>query len=72
MAQPDIQSPTKAPTRERLDAALRLVLDNSRTTTEAAAHVGVSYNTFIRFKVPTFRIGKERRIWLADLDAMAK
>jgi hypothetical protein len=58
------------PTREQCVAALNLVLDNSFTQTEAAARVGVSYMVFRRRSVRSFFIGREQRIWLADLEGV--
>jgi excisionase family DNA binding protein len=70
-------APTTAdtPTREDLDAALALVLDNSVDLTGAAAQTGRSYTTLRRQiaegDIPAFRFGRDIRMWLLDIKALA-
>jgi hypothetical protein len=58
---------TESPTRDQLEDAVALVLNYSVTTTEAAADFGLSYNAFRKRGIPVFKIGREHRIWLIDL-----
>jgi hypothetical protein len=57
------------PTRQHLEDALQLVLDHSLTQTQAAARIGLAYMTFRNRGYPTFRCGRELRVWLADLES---
>jgi hypothetical protein len=63
------------PTREELHAALELVLQHSIDVTAAAAQTGRAYTTLrrrlARGDFPSFKLGRDTRIWRQDLGELA-
>ncbi len=63
------------PTRHELEQARQQVLDNSIGVTAGAAAKGISSYTLMKAlnerELPAFKLGRDWRIWLSDLDEWA-